>query len=81
MCHLMCYIYCRTLMTTQPHSPGATEAGDQSLGPGQGLWSHQICSLMQMSAGEPYPPVGTVSLGSSLSSSPEVASAHAFPIS
>lgn len=29
---LVCYIYCRTLLTTQPHSPGATEAGDQSLG-------------------------------------------------
>lgn len=38
-CATSCYIYCRTLMTTQPHSPGATEAGDQSLGPGQGLWS------------------------------------------
>lgn len=36
---------------------------------------------MQRSAGEPTPPVGTVSLGLSLSSSPEVASAHASPVS
>lgn len=45
-------------------------------GPGQGLWSCQICSLMQRSVGEPSLPVGTVSLGSSLSPSPEVASAY-----
>lgn len=78
MCHLVCWH-----LLQDPHNhtatfSDATEAGDQNLGPGQGLWPCQICSLTQRSAGEVRsPPVGTVSLGMSLSSSPEVASARA----
>lgn len=69
-------IHCRTLTTIQPFLQVPLRLETRIWGPGQGLWSCQICSLMQRSVGEPSLPVGTVSLGSSLSPSPEVASAY-----
>lgn len=64
-------------MATQPPSAGATEAGDQNLGSwaGASVVSALFCDA-EVSR-RTVPSVGTVSLGSS----PEVASALAFPVS